>query len=294
MNGILIIVAVFAFAANSVMTRTFQVKMQKARHVINLYQSLLTFFGGTAYIVLALADGIKFSSHMVLPALLFGACFAFTSLASVKCMSIGYMSLTSVIVNLSLILPVMFSWIVMQEDVNANSVIGLVLIIITLVLSSLSAGKGEGGNLKIWLPLVLIAFTCNGSTAILQKQYKASYGEDDLILFMGISYIVASVIFACVYMIRDHRADIKFSEQLKFPKLLPLLGLVSGLGSFVGNLILGDLCDKVNGGVLYPCINGGLCVLVSIISFVVFKEKLSKKKIAAICVGVTAIILLNL
>ncbi len=294
MNGFLIFLAVMSFAANSLMTRTFQTRLQKSKHVINLYQSALTFFGGAAYIILSVIRGIEFSSHIIIPAVLFGACFCLTSLCSAKCMAMGYMSLTSVIVNLSLILPVMFSWVVMRESVELTSVIGLLLIITTLVLSSMSANGGGGGNVKLWLLLVFIAFLCNGSTAIMQKQYKASYGEGDLILYMGISYIVASLIFAFVYILRNSKADIKFAEQLKKPSMLPALALVSGLGSFVGNLILGELCDKVNGGILYPCLNGGLCVIVSIASFVIFKEKLSKKKIAAICVGVSAIVLLNL
>ncbi len=293
MNGLLILLSVLSFSTNSISTRTFQTKLQKAKHSINLYQALFTLIAAAAYFTLALIQGVTFSAHMLLPAALFGICFSLAVLFSAECMGMGYMSLTSVITNLSLILPVAFSWIVLHEKVELNAVAGLLLIILTLVLSSLSAGKGEGGNKAKWLFFVSIAFLANGGSAIVQKQYKASYGENDFMMFMGFAYLTSSLIFAATYIKRNADAKIAFKEQIKKPMLLPILSLLSGLGSFAGNGLLGYLCDKVNGGILYPCINGGLCIVVSISSFLIFKEKPTVRKISAICTGIVAIVLLN-
>ncbi len=294
MNGLLILLSVLSFSANSLLTRTFQTKLQKAKHSINLYQTLFTLVAAIAYFTLALIQGVTLSVHMLLPAALFGICFSLAVLFSAECMGMGYMSLTSVITNLSLILPVTFSWIVLREKVEINAVIGLLLIILTLVLSSLSTNKGEGDNKAKWLFFVAIAFLANGGSAIVQKQYKTSFGEDDLMMFMGFAYLTSSLIFAATYIKRSAYAKISFKEQIKKPLLLlPALSLFSGLGSFAGNGLLGYLCDKVDGGILYPCINGGLCIVVSISSFLLFKEKPTSKKLVAIMTGVAAIILLN-
>ncbi len=295
-NGILILLSVLSFSANQIMTRLFQTKLQKSAGSIHLYQAIFTLVASLAYFTLAFATGVTFSPHILIPSALFGICFSGAILFSAACMKMGYMSLSSVIINLSLILPVMFSWVVMDEPIELVSVIGLMLIIVTLVLSALSAGGGNDGgkSLKKWLVFVLIAFVCNGCSAIVQKQYKSSYGEADLMMFMGFAYLVSSIIFWIYTAGGDWRNKLPFSEQIKNPQLLPIIVLVSGLGSFLGNGLLGYLCDKVNGGVLYPCINGGLSIVVAISSFVIFKEKLNAKKVAAICTGIVAIVLLNL
>ncbi len=293
-NGILILISVFAFSANQIMSRTFQIKFQNSKHSINLYQSLFCLTASIAYLLSALSDGVTFSTHIILPAIAFGVCFSGAVLCSARCTEMGLMSITSVITNLSLVLPVIFSWTVLGESVELNAVIGLLLIGITLVLSSLSASNDKCKDLKKWLFLVLIAFFANGSSAIVQKQYKAHFGSDDLMMFMGTAYFVSFVIFTATFVKRNSNYGVPVLRQIKHIKLFPLLFVVSGLGSFAGNGLLGHLCDKVNGGVLYPCINGGLCVVVAISSFVIFKEKLSKNKVAAICTGIIAIVLLNI
>ncbi len=294
MNGLLIILSVLSFASNSLLTRTFQTKLQKAKHSINLYQAFFTLVASVAYFTLAFVQGVSFSLHMLLPAALFGICFSLAVLFSAECMEMGYMSLTSVITNLSLILPVAFSWIVLREKIEFIAVAGLLLIIVTLVLSSLTTKKSEGGSKAKWLVFVSIAFLANGGSAIVQKQYAFSYGENDLMMLMCLAYLTSSLIFAITYIKRNTDAKIPFNEQIKKPLLLPLLSVFSGLGSFAGNGLLGYLCDKVDGGILYPCINGGLCIAVSIASFLLFKEKPTVRKLSAICTGVAAIILLNL
>ena len=68
----------------------------------------------------------------------------------------------------------------------------------------------------------------------------------------------------------------------------------AGIGSCIGNGILSYLCTKINGGILYPFINGGLCVTVAIFSFAIFREKADKLKILSLITGIAAIILLNI
>lgn len=293
-NGILILISVLCFSANAILTRTFQVKLQKRSHSINLYQALFTLTASAAYFVLSFCQNLKFSAHIILPSILFGICFAGAVLFSAKCSELGFMSISSVITNLSLILPVMFSWIVTKDIITPNGVIGLILIIITFLMSAASAGEGENKNLKRWILFIIIAFVCNGSSAIVQKQYKASFGEQDLMLFMGFSYLTAAFIFFITFFKRNKGCSTKITKQVtSFPYLI-LLAVISGLGSFGGNGILGFLCDKVNGGILYPCINGGLSVAAAISSFAIFKEKLSFKKTLAVIIGISAIVILNM
>ncbi len=293
MQGVLILISVLSFSLNSILTRIFQIKLQKSKYSINLYQALFSAVAAVAYLIVSLKGNISFSMHIILPAVMFGACFSGAVLFSARCMEMGYMSLTSVITNLSLILPVMFSWVVAKEPITINTIIGLILIIITLVLSSISAKSGGADNLKKWLLFVAIAFFANGGSAICQKQYQLTYGGSDTMLFMGAAYFVSALIFLGVFLKRNSKEKQPLTGQITSLGAMVALSVLSGLGSFAGNGLLGYLSDKVNGGILYPCINGGLSIVVSIASFLFFKEKLSNKKLAAIFTGVLAIILLN-
>lgn len=275
------------------MTRFFQLKVQKTKNSINLYQSMLCISAAIAYFLAAIKSQNVFSFEILLPAVFFGFCFAITILFTAKCMEMGYMSISGVIINLSLILPVIYSWFILHEKIRVTSVIGLLLIIVTLVLSSISAETGKKGDMKKWLLFVSIAFFTNGGSAVTQKQYVSANGDQNLMLFMGIAYFVGAIILGAVYLNRETGHSHSLKEQVSGFWALFFVAIVSGLGSFMGNALLGFLSNKVNGGILYPCINGGLSVVVAIASFVLFKEKLNRKKIAAIVVGIIAIVLLN-
>jgi multidrug transporter EmrE-like cation transporter len=66
------------------------------------------------------------------------------------------------------------------------------------------------------------------------------------------------------------------------------------MGSFIGNGILMSLNTKMPATILYPMVNGGIGVLVAIVSCTAFKEKLTVLKFLAILTGIASIIFLNL
>jgi len=70
--------------------------------------------------------------------------------------------------------------------------------------------------------------------------------------------------------------------------------LASSMGSFIGNGILMSLNTRMPATILYPMVNGGIGVLVAIVSCTVFKEKLTVLKFLAILTGIASIVFLNL
>ena len=59
-------------------------------------------------------------------------------------------------------------------------------------------------------------------------------------------------------------------------------------------LLLGKLSASVVAAILYPCINGGLAVFTTLLSFFFFREKPTALKIISILLGAAAIVVLNL
>lgn len=112
--------------------------------------------------------------------------------------------------------------------------------------------------------------------------------------FMGTAYGISSIIFLFVFILRNGKEKILLKNQTTSPAALFFTSAAAGIGSCVGNGILSYLCTKINGGILYPFINGGLCVTVAIFSFAIFREKADKLKILSLITGIAAIILLNI
>lgn len=293
MNTFLILVAVLTFAANGVSTRAFQVSCARSNRDTTLFQALYCLVGAVAYFTRA---GFQFTLsplHLVF-ALLFGLFFASASLTGAVCCLCGPMSLTSVITNSSVMLPILYSCISLREPITPPQLIGCILLLLTFSLSAFlseSSGNQRKVNL-LWLILVLLAFVSNGVTAILQKQYKLGLPVGDGYDFMGVAYLTAAaVLLIASRLFKRTDAD---AQPLRKPWLWAVLMLFAGLGSFAGNGILLQLSTNVPASLLYPFVNGGLCVVVSICSILFFREKLTLRKALVIAVGLTSVIVLNL
>jgi multidrug transporter EmrE-like cation transporter len=76
--------------------------------------------------------------------------------------------------------------------------------------------------------------------------------------------------------------------------LLLLVIAMGGFGGFIGNSILMSLNTAMPASLLYPLVNGGIAVIVAIMSCVIFKEKLTLQRALTILVGLAAIVTLNL
>ncbi len=294
MNTLLIIFSVCAFAANSIAIRTFQLKCEKQRCDTYLFQSLFCLVAAAAYSV---SGSLVFdlSAPQALSAASFGLFFAMAVLFSAECYICGPMSLTSVIVNSSVVIPVLYSCVVLKEGITLTQISGCILLLLTFFLSAFQRKKtaDKGVNFK-WLAFVFIAFASNGITAVIQKLYKMSAPQSDGNMFMGFAYLTAAVILFLAFTVKKNEAKTTKSVSKSALPIAIALVLVAGLGSFIGNGVLMSLSTKVPAALLYPFINGGLCVTVSAFSIIIFREKPNIKKTITILVGLSAIIVLNL
>ncbi len=293
MNYILLFVSVIFFAVNTVSLKLFQTKIQKNPASVRLFQS------GTcavASLLSALFGGLIVPevSTLIL-GIAFGFLFFLTSYSTSRCFACGPMSLTSVIINMSLSVPIVYSFIVFNEEIIARRIVGLCLMLTAIVLSGLSQSgknKSEKKGGLMWLCFVLLGFFCNGFSAVIQKQNQFGAGAQSAPTFLSIGYICAALFFLILFFIENKG---KFLSPKKDVTSLPIfifIMIFAGLGSIVGNTLLGNLSTKIDASILYPCLNGGLALLSSLVSIFIFKEKATVMKIFSLLVGLSAIVLL--
>lgn len=296
MNGLLIFLSTVFFCLNSTMTRLFQVNVENGKGIIRIYQAAFCLTAAMLNMLLYGICQIKLGSLVL--SVLFGALFAAASYLCSVCYECGPMSLTSVIVNLSLAIPLIYSSAVYGEKIAIHRIPGLGLLAVTFVLSAKSGEKNGEKYTSVsrkWMFLVSLAFAANGVTAILQKENQLKFGETAGHMFLTVAYFVGAGAFAAIYIIerKIHNMHIRPSGgEFKSIPLFVLTAVLAGAGSILGNGILGMLSTKVNSAILYPCVNGGLAVMTAMISVIIFKEKITKLKFVSVIVGVAAIILL--
>ena len=296
MNAILILVSVLAFTCNGFGTRLFQTRFPHAERRLPLYQALFCFlsflcFWGYGRFALPTAETVWYG-------LAFGVLFFLATAMGAKCYEIGSMALTSVIMNMSLIVPLLYSIIFLHEQIKLPHIIGFAFFCVSVLCSSLTKGEQKKGSL-LWLCLVMVGFASNGLTATIQKIYVFNAAQNQDSVFLAVAYLMATLCFLGTFFIRQ-----RTSESLSVETVKPMgtgglarlfaIALLAGVGSFGGNLLLGRLAPVVDAAILYPCINGGLAICTTLVSFLFFREKPTLQKVAALLLGCVAIVILNL
>lgn len=218
---------------------------------------------------------------------------------------LGSMALTSVITNMSLILPMLYSILLLSEPLSSLHLVGFARFLLSVLLSAHAQPSRQRGVNWRWLAVVLLSFAANGSTAIIQKIYALKLAAGQNATFLAVAYTVAALQFALCFGQRQARLRHMPEEQIspslpqrqiylpEWAKLI-LCATAAGVGSFGGNLLLGYLSTRVIGAILYPCINGGLAICTALGSFLIFREKPNRWKVLSILFGCAAILVLNI
>lgn len=300
MSSLLILVSVLAFACNGFGTRLFQTRFANVEQRLPLYQSIFCLFS-----MLCFWGYGRFalpSLETLLYGIVFGIFFFLACSMSAKGNMIGSMALTSVIMNMSLIVPLFYSVLFLKENFSLLHLVGFAFFTASVVCSAWTKGEKKKSGF-LWLIVVLVGFCANGLTATIQKIYVMNSTVNQDSVFLGVAYLIASLCFLGKYLVqyfhRTHSNDLSSIEMTPFlkggylPKMIAV-ALFAGFGSFGGNLLLGRLAPVVQAAILYPCINGGLAICTALISFFFFKEKPTRQKFFSILLGCIAIVVLNL
>lgn len=292
MNFLLAILSASAHSVNSVALRLYQTKFQKSVADLRLYQGLVMLLAAILYWAMN-GFSLKLETAGLLLALCYGLDLVLTGITVSICYQCGPMSLTSVISNACVVLPIAVGCIFYDERMNLNQIIGCILLFITLALPCFERSDRTGRISWKWFPLILLAFFFNGMGAVLLNIYGRVADAAGRNAYLSIGYFSCALLYLCISLLHHKRMGLKPGKGFFSPLLLPVLAGAS-LGSFLGNGILMSLNTRMPATILYPMVNGGIGVLVALVSCTVFKEKLTTLKFIAILTGVASIVFLNL
>ena len=207
---------------------------------------------------------------------------------SIVAMRTGEMSLTSLIILYGMIIPSLAGPIFWSEPFGILQGVGIVAMIVSLWLLS---DKTDGKNkiTKKWIIIVALCFLLSGFAGVMEKIHQSTSAKAE-----KTSFILCACLCMLVFSLSGVLAVRKKSQNEVNIKKLSLLGSSSGVIVGLYSSVNLTLAGALNSMIYYPVANGGALLLTVVVSFLVFKEKLSKSKIIGFIIGLLAIVTLSL
>ena len=245
----------------------------------------LSAFAASIFFVVS-SGKLDFNPEIIPYSILFAASYTAGVVGSVIAIAAGPLSLTSLIVSFSLMLPTLYGLIFLGDPISIGLFPGLALLAASLFLIN-KRDKDVKINLK-WIISVLFAFLGNGFCTISQKMqqvaFDGAYKNEFMIIALAITVLV------CIVMtLTKERHILKAQKWSGYS-----LGLLCGALNGIVNLFVMILSGLMPVSLMFPIISAGGIVVIFIVSQVFYKEKLSKAQLVGFILGTVSVVLLNL
>lgn len=282
MNSVYLIITMVFLLAQSVLRKLYSEQTKSA----GVYTfSVFSACGALLFFLITMKDPVW--DLRILPyAIIFAASYLSAGIFGLKAISVGSLSLTSLITNFSLIIPTFYGLLFLGERGSVFFFFGVAALLVALVLVNKSSDSTPITGK--WLFYVAIAFAGNGmcslSQTLQQNAFQGAY-KNEFMIFALLLVVIGSAIM----MFTQERKNIKV-----YVKFGTVKGLACGVANGVVNLLVMVLLGSMPASVVFPLITGGSIVFTYVISRTAFREKLSKRQTIGFVFGVASIILLNL
>lgn len=273
-------------------------------HIMNIFVSVIS------ALVPAVLGGFSFevSLFTAVLAIIFGFVTSIQCILYMKALSIGPVSLTTLLVSMSTVITSL-SGIFFGEQPTAFQYVGIALMVACFVLT-VKADKSHRKATFGWLTLSIVSFALSGAIGVIQKIHQTSTHADELYAFLTVAFSV-SVLYSLVSLPFTVKKDgdgafLTTGEQnavldgaRKYSALsysFMLGGMIAAIGVCIAfnNVINLFLVGVMPSAVFFPVVNVGGLLLSILASLALFREKLSKKQWLGLAAGVLAIAALAL
>lgn len=284
--NILLVISIAFAVSNNLLFHGFKNKGLRGMGDILFFNSLLS--AVWVAIMLVLNHGIIISSSSVIWGVVYGSVTAGFLLCKMQALATGPISLTTFAGCSSLLISTAFGSIYFKETVSTVQLLGVVLLIFALFLT-MASPKGEDRKAKkMWYMWCLLFFLCSGATGIIFKLHQSSSDAENVNGMMLAASITAAVLFFAVSLVVQRNEDGTL-PRIKSPA--PIFVIACGIVSCGYNRLNIVLSGMLPSIVFFPIFNGSVILFASLLSIVLFREKITKRNIAGILIGMLALIM---
>lgn len=255
-------------------------KLKTASH-LKRFNALVYLVGAIMFGILLTRESI--SVYTTLWGIVFGLVCALASFYKLCALSEGPMHITLLVTTSSMIIPTL-SGIFFGERFSPAK-FALVFVLIFFIYLSIQESNSSRINKK-WFLFSLLSFIFQGAVGVIQKIHQTSVHKSEISAFLFVAFLCATVFY--FFGSREKNKDTKPDKKSIF------CGLLCGGFTFTMNFINLKLSGILPSQLFFPLVNGTVIVLSSIMSAIVFKEKLSKRQMSGLVGGIITLIALCL
>lgn len=188
--------------------------------------------------------------------------------------------LTAIFQKLGLIVQVLLCIVFFKEQPQPAQMIGIVLCLLAVILINVEKGQ-TAVNFKLGLFLILLnSGLCDGMSKIHEELGNRALSEHFLLYTFGTALIL------CVLLMAVKRDRFGWKDVC--------FGILLGVPNYFSAKFLLKALDTMEAVVVFPTFSVATVVVISLVGFLVFRERLSKKQWIGLGVILAALALLNL
>ena len=187
--------------------------------------------------------------------------------------------LPTTFMKLGVIIPTLMSILVFGEQPRLVQVLGVVLAIVAILVMQEKGGESAGSTISLLLLLLVTGFS-NSMSKIFERVGEASLSDH----FLFYIFLSAFVLNVGVCLLKK--------QKLALQDLL--CGIAISIPNYYSARFMLLSLSEVPAVVAYPSYSVSSIVLVTLVGVFAFREKLSRRKLAALGLILAALVLLNL
>ena len=218
----------------------------------------------------------------------FAVSYALAMVCLVLSVAYGSLSLTSLFVSYSLMIPTLYG-LLSGESISIGFIPGILLLLVSLFLTNKTDKQDKKAKISFkWIVCVTLTFIGNGTCTVIQKMQQVASNGGYKNEFMIVSLAMVTAVLLVMSLVKER------GEMAYFAKSGWLLAIICGGLNGMVNLFVMVLSARMSVSVMFPLISAGGLVVTYLISRFVYKEILTKSQLVGFVCGLAAVVLLNI
>jgi drug/metabolite transporter (DMT)-like permease len=197
-------------------------------------------------------------------------------------------SVTSIAGKMSVVVPVVFGIILYNESITFLKIVGIIMALIAVYLSSVKEEKSEK-NGTLLLPILL--FIGSGTIDTLLKYIQENYvADEDVSIFSGSLFGIAGVFAFFILVIKT------IKKRASFGYKNIIAGIILGVPNYYSIIFLIKALQNKNfeSSTLFTINNVAIVVVSTLVGLFFFKEKFSIKNKVGVVMAILGIVLVTI
>ncbi len=230
-----------------------------------------------------------YSLKLLLPSFAFAVVYAMATVFAVLAIKHGSLTVTTLIISYSLLIPTFYGIIFLEEPVSVIFVVGIILLAVSLWLTNYKKTEEKQKVTVRWVIYVILAFVGNGMCSTVQKWEQLTYGVQGQNMFMIVALAMTVVIFVVCSAVSGEKKDLPEATKKGW-----YLAMICGIMNGAVNYLVLYMNPRISASVMFPVLSGASLVMIFVYSLVFEREKFTPKQCVGFAIGVISVVLLNI